>query len=183
MCIYFSLNQFWGLLPCNYCTDRTLKAKVLKFDNVAHSYFLTDKMKRSFFQVAVVSILLYGCTSWTLTKRMEKKLDGTYIQQFWADTGCIPEDLPEAMDDMEGWWERVRDIRTDGATWWWWWWWCEPFKLYMELSNAQRISTPTNPRLLITSVIYHGFNCLFRELYTQQSSNYQNTAKFLKHPR
>ena len=33
---------------------------------------LTDKMKRSFFQAAVVSILLYGCTTWTLTKRLEK---------------------------------------------------------------------------------------------------------------
>ena len=31
-------------------------------------------MKRSFFQAAVVSILLYGCTTWTLTKRLEKKL-------------------------------------------------------------------------------------------------------------
>ena len=29
---------------------------------------LTDKMKSSFFQAAVVSILLYGCTTWTLTK-------------------------------------------------------------------------------------------------------------------
>ena len=37
---------------------------------------LTDKMKRSFFQAAVTSILLYGCTTWTLTKRLEKKLDG-----------------------------------------------------------------------------------------------------------
>ena len=37
---------------------------------------LTDKMKRSFSQAAVVSILLYGCTTWTLTKRLEKKLDG-----------------------------------------------------------------------------------------------------------
>ena len=37
---------------------------------------LTDKMKRSFFQAAVMSILLYGCTTWTLTKRLEKKLDG-----------------------------------------------------------------------------------------------------------
>ena len=36
---------------------------------------LTDKMKRSFFQAAVVLILLYGCTTWTLNKRMEKKLD------------------------------------------------------------------------------------------------------------
>ena len=33
-------------------------------------------MKRSFFQAAVVSILLYGCITWTLTKRLEKKLDG-----------------------------------------------------------------------------------------------------------
>ena len=28
---------------------------------------LIDKMKRSFFQAAVVSILLYGCTTWMLT--------------------------------------------------------------------------------------------------------------------
>ena len=41
---------------------------------------LTDKMKRSFFQAAVVSILLYGCTTWTLTKRLEKKLDGSYTR-------------------------------------------------------------------------------------------------------
>ena len=41
-------------------------------------------MKRSFFQAAVVSILLYGCTRWTLTKRMEKKLDGNYTRMLWA---------------------------------------------------------------------------------------------------
>ena len=154
---------------------------------------LTDKMKCSFFQAAVVSILLYGSTTWTLTKRMEKKLDGnysrmlwailnkswrqhptrqnlyghlppitkaikirrtryagycrrnrdelindvllwtpshgqakagwparTYIQQLCVDTGCSPEDLPEVMDDREGWRERVRDIQADGVTWWWW---------------------------------------------------------------
>ena len=39
---------------------------------------LTDKMKRSFFQAAVASILLYGCTTWTLTKRLEKKLEVNY---------------------------------------------------------------------------------------------------------
>ena len=155
---------------------------------------LTDKMKRSFFQAAVVSILLYGCTNWTLTKRLEKKLDGNYtrmlrailnkswrqhptkhqlyghlppitkiiqvrqtrhaghclrsrdklisdvllwtpaysrakagwpariyIQQLCEDTGCRPDDLPEAMNDREKWRERVRDIRVCGATWWWWW--------------------------------------------------------------
>ena len=41
---------------------------------------LTDKIKRSFFQAAVVSILLYRCSTWTLTKRMEKKLDGNYTR-------------------------------------------------------------------------------------------------------
>ena len=41
---------------------------------------LTDKTKRSSFQAAVVSVLLYGCTTWTLTKRLEKKLDGNYTR-------------------------------------------------------------------------------------------------------
>ena len=164
---------------------------------------LTDKMKHSFFQAAVVSILLYGCTTWTLTKRLEKKLDGnyrrmlrtilnkswqqhptrcqlyghlppitktiqarrtrhaghcwrrrdevisdvllwtptydwekagwparTFIQQLCDDTGCIPEDLPEAMNDMETWRERVRDIRASCMTWWWWWWWWSLFQTH-----------------------------------------------------
>ena len=146
---------------------------------------LTDKMKRSFFQAAVTSILLYGCTTWTLTKRLETKLDvnytrmlrailnkswrqhptrhqlyghlppitktiqvrrtrhtghcwrsrdelirdvllwtpthgrakaRTYIQQLCEDTGCCPEDLPRAMNDREGWQERVRDIRATSVT-------------------------------------------------------------------
>ena len=149
-------------------------------------------MKRSFFQAGVASILLYGCTTWNLTKRLEKKLDGNYtrmlrailnkswwqhptrhqlyghlppitktiqvrrtrhaghfwrsrdelisdvllwtpthgrakagrpariyIQQLCEDTGCCPEDLPEAMNDREKWRERVRDIRATSTTWWW----------------------------------------------------------------
>ena len=145
-------------------------------------------MKRSFFQAAVVSILLYGCTTWTLTKQLENKLVGNYtrilrailnkswrqhltrhhlcghlppitktiqvrrtrhaghcwrsrdelisdvllwtpthdqakagrpareyIQQLCDDTGCSPEDLPEAMNDREKWRERVRDIRAGGT--------------------------------------------------------------------
>ena len=152
---------------------------------------LTDKIKCSFFQAAIVSILLYGCTTWTLTKQLEKKLDGnytrmlrailnkswrqhptkqqlyghlfpitktiqvrrtrhaghcwkskdelisdvllwipshgrakagrpaqTYIQQLCEDTGYSSEDLPEPMNDREGWRERVRDICADGTTRW-----------------------------------------------------------------
>ena len=47
----------------------------------------------------------------------------TYIQQLCEDTGCSPEDLPEAMNDWEKWRERVRDICATSTTWWWWWWW------------------------------------------------------------
>ena len=90
---------------------------------------LTDKMKCSFFQAAVTSILLYGCTTWTLTKWLEKKLDGNYtrmrraiLNKSWQleDTGCCPEDLPRTMNDREEWRERVRDICATSATWWWW---------------------------------------------------------------
>ena len=41
-------------------------------------------MKCSFFQAVVVLILLYGCTTWTLTKRLEKKLDGNYTRMLQA---------------------------------------------------------------------------------------------------
>ena len=170
---------------------------------------LTDEMKRSFFQAAVVSILLYGCTTWTLTKRLEKKLDGnytrmlrailnkswgqyptrrqlyghlpaitktiqvrrarhaghcwrskdelvsdvllwtptygqakagrparTYIQQLCEDTGCNSEDLPEALNDREKWWEMVKDIRAGGTTWWWcWWFWCKANVKRFDFNN------------------------------------------------
>ena len=33
----------------------------------------------------------------------------TYIQQLCEDMGCSPEELPEAMNDREGWRERVRE--------------------------------------------------------------------------
>ena len=35
----------------------------------------SDKIKCNFFQAGVVSILLYGCTTWMLTKHIEEKLD------------------------------------------------------------------------------------------------------------
>ena len=36
--------------------------------------------------------------------------------QLCEDTGCSPEDLPEAMNDREMWQERIRDIHADGTT-------------------------------------------------------------------
>ena len=39
---------------------------------------------RRFYLAAVVSILLYGCTTWTLTKQLMKKLDGNYTRMLRA---------------------------------------------------------------------------------------------------
>ena len=59
---------------------------------------------------------------WTLTHVRAKagRPARTYIQQLCEDTGCCPEDLPEAMNDREKWRERVRDIHATSTTWWWW---------------------------------------------------------------
>ena len=179
-------------------------------------------MKRSFFQAAVVSILLYGCTTWTLTKRLEKKLNGnytrmlrailnkswrqhpirrqlyghlppitktiqvrrarhaghcwrsrdelisdvlqwtptygrtkagrparTYIQQLCEDTGCSPEDLPEAINDKEKWRERIRDIRASGTTWRWWW--CIYLSTYLSIYLSLPRVVQTILTFLLTS--------------------------------
>ena len=45
---------------------------------------LTDKMIYGFFQAAVMLILLYGCTIWMLTKRIEKKVDCNYTRMLQA---------------------------------------------------------------------------------------------------
>ena len=36
---------------------------------------ISNKIKWGFFQVVAVSVLLYGCTTWTLTKHLGKELD------------------------------------------------------------------------------------------------------------
>ena len=45
---------------------------------------LIDKMKCSFSQAAVVLIQLYGFSTWTLTKHIEKKLDSNYTRMLQA---------------------------------------------------------------------------------------------------
>ena len=61
----------------------------------------------------------------------------TYMQQLCKDTGCNPEDLPEAMNDREKWRERVRDICAGGTTWWWWWgWWLKAAQTIRNINQA-----------------------------------------------
>ena len=83
---------------------------------------LTDKTKRSFFQAAVVSILLNGCITWTLTKRIEKKLDGNYTRMLRAILNKSCRDhptkqqlyghLPPITETLQ--FRRTRHLDTDG---------------------------------------------------------------------
>ena len=41
---------------------------------------LPEQIKKGFFRAIVESVLLYGSSAWTLTKRLENKLDETYRQ-------------------------------------------------------------------------------------------------------
>ena len=56
----------------------------------------------------VVSILLYGCTTWTLTKRLEKKLNGNYTRMLRASPGgntpqstCLPSRKLSKLDEPD----------------------------------------------------------------------------------
>ena len=85
----------------------------------------------------------------------------TYLQQLCEDTGCNPEDLPEAMNDREKWWERVRDIRAGGATWWWWLIWKKGWLPTISKNPASHTFSSTRKervRVIIIKVFLF-FNC------------------------
>ena len=78
-CNFISFGSFRFLLNCLTKTWTAIDSF-----SIIWKSDLTDKMKRTFFQAAVVSILLYGCTTWTLTKRLKKKPDGNYTRMLRA---------------------------------------------------------------------------------------------------
>ena len=45
---------------------------------------MPDKLKRNFFRAAVESVLVYGAISWTLTAKLEGKIDGAYTRMLRA---------------------------------------------------------------------------------------------------
>ena len=93
-------QQLYGQLPP---VTKTIKIKQTK--HAGHCWRSRDEL--------VSDVLL-----WTSSQGRAKagRPARTYIQQLCADTGCSLEDLPKAMDDREGWRERVRNIRADSAT-------------------------------------------------------------------
>ena len=82
--IYFTWDSHSGTTEKDIDTRLTKAWTAIDRLSIIWKSDLTDKMKRSFFQAAVVSILLYGCTTWTLTKRLKKKLDGNYTRMLRA---------------------------------------------------------------------------------------------------
>ena len=93
--------------------------------------------------------LISDILRWTLSHGRAKagRPARTYIHQLCADTGCSPEDLPEAMEDREGWRERVRDIRADGVTWWWYnYWYCHTLEIFFAASHQIGLDTRSKAR-------------------------------------
>ena len=95
MCVYIYIyiyiyDKFTYLGSSVSSTEKDIDTRLMKAGtaidrlSIIWKSDLTDKMKRSFFQAAVVSILLYGCTTWSLTKRRKKKLDGNYTRMLRA---------------------------------------------------------------------------------------------------
>ena len=81
------VDKFPYLESCLWSTETDIDTRLAKARTANNRLWksdLTDKMKRSFFQAAVVSILLYGCTTWMLSQRMEKELDGNYTRMLQA---------------------------------------------------------------------------------------------------
>ena len=104
------LNKSWRQHPTRHQLPPITKTiQVRRTRHAGHCWWSRDEL--------ISDVLL-----WTPTY-CRAKAARTYIQQLCEDTGCGPEDLPEAMNDREKWRERVRDIRACGTTWWWWWWW------------------------------------------------------------
>ena len=56
------------------------------------------KKRKEFLQAIVMSVLLYSCSTWTLMKCQEKRLDGNYTRMlFWTSPGssnCMATYLP-----------------------------------------------------------------------------------------
>ena len=97
-------QQLYGHLP-----PITKTIQVRRTWHAGHCWRSGDKL------ISDVLLLTPSC-GWAKAGRPAR----TYIQQLCANMGCDLEGLPEAMNDREGWRERVRDIRADGATLWWW---------------------------------------------------------------
>ena len=85
----------------------------------------SDKIKWDFFQVVVMSILLYGCTTWMLRKHIEENLDENYTrtlravlnkswQQHPTNSSCIVTCfLSDKLFKIKKMWDTAGEVRTN----------------------------------------------------------------------
>ena len=84
------VDQFTYLSSNISSTESDIKIHLLKIWNAFDRLLiiwksdLSDKINWDFFQALAVSVLLYECTPWTLTKSIEKKLDGNFTRILYA---------------------------------------------------------------------------------------------------
>ena len=96
---------------------------------------LFDKIKQDFFRAVLMSILLYECTIWTLTKCIEKKLDGDYtrILKAISNKPCKQHPTKQQLYDylppisnsirvrrtkhVEHWWRSKNELISDILLW------------------------------------------------------------------
>ena len=145
----FSYRKYYSLFPC--CQDWTCNLQMISlksvFDQTPISYcpicsvgqfrmnFGTYKPNVAinllntayYYYIELISNVLLWTPSYGRAKAVQPAQ--TDIQELSEDTGCSPEDHPEAMNNREEWRERVRDIHTGSTTWWWWWLLCTIFIL------------------------------------------------------
>ena len=92
-----------------------------KMDKIWNST-LQDNVKIGFFRATLESVLLYGAETWTLTKKMNDRLDGTYTKMLrvvlgvsWRDHMTNKElygSLEKVSNSL-----RVRRLRFIGHSW------------------------------------------------------------------
>ena len=89
------LNSKWTILK-KISTLFIIYSNDFTHNKICHAFLNGNivKDRTQYFQVVGVSILQYGCSTWTLTKRMEKKLDDNYTKMLWIVLNKSREQYP-----------------------------------------------------------------------------------------
>ena len=139
--LYFGRFPF----PVNKLSSQLLMAKLLSSNLSVLFWLLTkwkfdlsNKIKQEFFEAVAVSVLLYGRTTWTLTKCLEEKLDRNYtnilhavLKKSWKQYTTKQQlyghlfpvsyttqerwarhdrHLPSKIVDSDGWWDSQKNL-------------------------------------------------------------------------
>ena len=86
MVIFFAKVENFYFRSCIGSTEKDIQIIIAKAWSALNSMQeiwkskMPDKLKRNFFRAAVESVLVYCAISWTLTAKLEGKIDGAYTR-------------------------------------------------------------------------------------------------------